>query len=362
MEPNTENQKKSSLYIVLNPKFEVEYIRKFDSGWLFSFLEQEASHYQVCKDQDVPDNWMVEVRFKDEKHIPPLAENDNSRYFLDQIMPRDDFGTLSILSKRLRDAVFCNKNGIDPLSSQGDHDKLRNHPIFEHSAQRNEDRLVLDKSYEFPCWKALESERGVLLFSDSENGKLAERKYRQYIVDHFFDPKFNIEFLNEHRIPKFLTQYADYVDRFYDLRIKRIKEREGITPIPQSFFAPAELVRTGFCDARFNLMPTGQNFKLFAEGLKVSEKSSKLATLMIMAETGFFHPIRPEHNRGSSYLNEYKDLGIEIYGFELGFSNCSNEIRQFGINKLNTEFPGDFRGKDMIFLKEENIHYSIKIK
>lgn len=262
---------------------------------------------------------------------------------------------------RLRDVMFCHAHGIPPMSSIGAHDVLLKHKAFSFSDNRNNDIFIQEKNYEFPCWKALESERGVLLFSDSENGKLAERKYRQYIVDHFFDPKFHIEFLNEYRVPTYMSLFVDQVNSFYDLRIKRATEREQITPIPQSFFASSELVKTGFCHARFDLSPTGQNFRQFAEGLKVPMDTCRLATLLYMLETGRCDAIHPEHNQEYPYIHQCYDLYMETWDLETNNDEYKAGVRELGETILHKEFPGDFRGKERLFLKEESSHKSLSI-
>ena len=33
----------ASVYLIINPDQKVEYLRLFDCGWLFSFIEQEVS-------------------------------------------------------------------------------------------------------------------------------------------------------------------------------------------------------------------------------------------------------------------------------------------------------------------------------
>lgn len=76
----------ASVYLIINPDQKVEYLRLFDCGWLFSFIEQEVSAYRLCKDRDIPDNWLMEYRFKDQSLIPPFSNTDNGDY-LSRLLP-----------------------------------------------------------------------------------------------------------------------------------------------------------------------------------------------------------------------------------------------------------------------------------
>lgn len=334
----------ASVYLIINPEQKVEYLRLFDCGWLFSFIEQEVSAYRLCKDRDIPDNWLMEYRFKDQSLIPPFSNTDNGDY-LSRLLPvTNSLGIWPSNVVRLRDAVFCHKMHIEPLSDQGSHDVLLNHPHFTSSSNYYDDKLVKEENYRFPCWKALESERGVLLFSETENGKLAFRKYWQYLTDHFFDPKFHIEFLNEYHVPKFMDPYAGYVDRFYDLRIKRSIERESITPIPQEFFAPRELVRTGFCQQRFDMTPTGKNYELFADGMhiykeiKVTLDNYRLASLLHLCECGEpIHQLSPEKHQMCPYEADLNAIREKYYNKPS--EEQEKAYREYGEKHLKEEFP-----------------------
>ena len=172
----------ASVYLIINPDQKVEYLRLFDCGWLFSFIEQEVSAYRLCKDRDIPDNWLMEYRFKDQSLIPPFSNTDNGDY-LSRLLPvTNSLGIWPSNVVRLRDAVFCHKMHIEPLSEQGSHDVLLNHPHFTSSSNYYDDKLVKEGNYQFPCWKALESERGVLLFSETENGILCPARTRAHRI------------------------------------------------------------------------------------------------------------------------------------------------------------------------------------
>lgn len=143
----------ASVYLIINPDQKVEYLRLFDCGWLFSFIEQEVSAYRLCKDRDIPDNWLMEYRFKDQSLIPPFSNTDNGDY-LSRLLPvTNSLGIWPSNVVRLRDAVFCHKMHIEPLSEQGSHDVLLNHPHFTSSSNYYDDKLVKEGITSFPAGK-----------------------------------------------------------------------------------------------------------------------------------------------------------------------------------------------------------------
>lgn len=99
----------ASVYLIINPDQKVEYLRLFDCGWLFSFIEQEVSAYRLCKDRDIPDNWLMEYRFK-VKVSTPVFKHRQRRLSL-AVAPRNELiGYLPSNVVRLREpssAIKC---------------------------------------------------------------------------------------------------------------------------------------------------------------------------------------------------------------------------------------------------------------
>ena len=141
-----------------------------------------------------------------------------------------------------------------------------------------------------------------------------------------------------------MDPYASHVDRFYDLRIKRSIERESITPIPQEFFAPRELVRTGFCQQRFDMTPTGKNYELFAVGMhiykeiKVTLDNYRLASLLHLCECGEpIHHLSPEKHQQCPYEADLNAIREKFYNKPS--EEQEKAYREYGEKHLKEEFP-----------------------
>ena len=329
----------ASIYLNVSPDFKVTYLRQSDCGWLFSFLEQEVSMYRRNDAGVIPDNWLIEYRFKDRNLIPLFSNRDNSDY-LSRLLPvveSLDIWPTHIV--RLRDAIFCERHGLDPLSEWSTHEHLLVHPHFTKTENLMNDKLIQKKNYEFPCWKALKCERGVLLFSDSGIGKNGYSECRKYITDNFFNPGFHMEFMDIYRIPAFMTTYLPYVDRFHDLYINRTDEQRQIADIPKEVFAPGEIVKSGFLCKHFDMKRTSENFRRCSEDYLISVSNSKCATYLSMYEFGEYRPVIPSSTDTSPIsINEILSLYPRTHV-------CPNEgipqqiIREYGLVHLQQEFP-----------------------
>lgn len=141
-----------------------------------------------------------------------------------------------------------------------------------------------------------------------------------------------------------MKRFEPLVDKFYDLRIKRIKEREGITPIPQEFFAPSELIRTGICHKQCDMAPTGVNYARFVDfSCKVTMENYCIAELLHLVETGrSAYGIMPEHREPSPYEADirnreymYRNRDTEI---------CRNTLKEFARRELDLYFHTPRRG------------------
>lgn len=348
MTPEHEKPTPASVYLVVSPDQKVRYLRQFNSGWLFSFLEQEvALALRRYKNAEIPDHWLLEYRFYDRKDIPPFQATDNSDYLTRLLPATEKLGIWPTHAIRLKDAVFCHLLDINPLGNDTTHDKLLGQEYdclsYEDNLQR---QLLTEKSYEMPCWKALESDRGVLLFSDNEQGQIAYRKYRQYLTDHFFNPKLGITFLNEYRIPTFQTSLKPYVDRFFHLHIRHRQEKLRMTPIPQEIFAPYGVVKAGFCHRTHRMLPTGLDFAAFIEtgNLKITMENCRLATLLYLIETNSPLYLQPEHYQINPYKQELEELEKRYY--HQPWDERKDAFSTFGSDRLATDIQYPYRGNN----------------
>ena len=101
---------------------------------------------------------------------------------------------------RLRDAVFCREHNL-PVTTE--HAALGGHPDYAAYARQVDDpdlQLVLPR---FKAWTAVETPKGVLLFSQSDQGKRRFRDFMQYVADRFYNTAFAVDELRIYDLPKF---------------------------------------------------------------------------------------------------------------------------------------------------------------
>lgn len=251
MIPEDTEMEPASVYLCVSPECKVTYLRQFPCGWFFSFLEQEVSIQCRSMNKEIPDSWMMEYRFANPKQIPPFTNTDNSHYLSLLLPVTESSGIWPEHVIRLRDAVFCQMNGIDPLSPEGAHDRLLGYKFDDEKSREKYEYLLSETCYDFPCWKALDTAYGVLLFSESDRGAIAYQLYREYINLYCNDPKLKIDSLNEYRVPMFMTSFVGYVDKFLEQRLNE--------PILLENFAPKELLRSGMFHARYTIKFANDN-------------------------------------------------------------------------------------------------------
>lgn len=113
------------------------------------------------------------------------------------------------LAMSMKGALYCRKYGLDPVTV----------PMAELSDTnekyrtfRNTDIPLFPKEETQSCF-AVETERGVVLFSDAAEGF---NGYLQYLTDKFYDPDFGVNTLRLYELDIPTAKVPEGIDRCFD--------------------------------------------------------------------------------------------------------------------------------------------------
>ena len=91
----------------------------------------------------------------------------------------------------MKGALYCRKYGLDPITvPMADFSDTNE----KYRTLRNTDIPLYQEELTTSC-KAVETEKGVLLFSDDNRGISQFDEYLQYLADNFYEPDFGINTL-----------------------------------------------------------------------------------------------------------------------------------------------------------------------
>ena len=183
----------------------------------------------------------------------------------------------------LKDLLYCYKYDLDPLaegncgnmlSTKADYRQFRNEglpPVAREDLRR--------------C-RAVETERGAVLFTQEPDGREACERYMQHHADCFFDPDLGVETLRVYEVE------AD-PDGFWDkVNPQVLPTAGGMMWVPEHPFVDAEVLRRGYCLKEYDMRATADNFWAFVdpqhgENLYVSNGIRDLTGLQIIMQRGY---------------------------------------------------------------------------
>lgn len=136
------------------------------------------------------------------------------------------------------------------------------------------------------CCRAVETERGTVLFTQEPDGREACERYMQHHADCFFDPDLGVETLRVYEVE------AD-PDGFWDkVNPQVLPTAGGMMWVPEHPFVDAEVLRRGYCLKEYDMRATADNFWAFVnpqhgENLYVSNGIRDLTGLQIIMQRGY---------------------------------------------------------------------------
>lgn len=189
---------------------------------------------------------------------------------------------------RLRDAVFCREHDL-PVTTE--HAALVGHPDYAAYVRQVDDpdlRLVLPR---FKAWTAVETPKGVLLFSQSEQGERRFRDFMQYASDRFYDPAFTVDELRIYDLPKFDPSLKRLVNKLPMLGHTDYLADRPDEPWPATVMAEPAVLGNAAIRTRLDMAPTWHNYHRLTDPngdfrLKVSQPNGDIANLLFVQVRG----------------------------------------------------------------------------
>lgn len=154
------------------------------------YMHQEMTY--VLRGGHNPSVWMACFEFPDQRHIPPITtSNLRAGDYFDRVLEAvERYDGRCLHTVNLWDALFCVKNGIVPLSPEAEHVRLLERedypdPSKGYGTNMPRAHYVLP---EYRAYLAVETPRGVVLFSHTEAGRRMRQEYERYHERNFFNP------------------------------------------------------------------------------------------------------------------------------------------------------------------------------
>ena len=262
------------------------------------------------KQEKVPDNWLFRYDFPDAGKLPRELRRPVNELSFDTVChatARQGIRPTRIVT--LRDALYCQQEGIDPLSFDAE-TKTRIGFRSEYGLRQTES---------FPTCRAVDTGRGVLLYDlDHSVGREAYRSFMQHCADHFFDPEMTMERLRIYDLQRHFNfgslekNYEALNFNFHhhghDFSMRELLERPLLDD---------ELLREGVARRSYDMRPLAENYSLLMSRedllLYNTHHTFSIAVLDYVAHNGY-----PTWELGSEWLDicplsaQFRDLSARI--------------------------------------------------
>ena len=275
-----QEQMQGALYVAVddgNKIIAMERSRRGDEGFR-ALLDEFTDYAANCG--AIPSVLFFDIRTTDAALLPRIEAAEHS-YLLDPSTATEKLDIRHAVT--LKDLLYCYKYDLDPLaegncgnmlSTKADYRQFRNEglpPVAREDLRR--------------C-RAVETERGAVLFTQEPDGREACERYMQHHADCFFDPDLGVETLRVYEVE------AD-PDGFWDkVNPQVLPTAGGMMWVPEHPFVDAEVLRRGYCLKEYDMRATADNFWAFVdpqhgENLYVSNGIRDLTGLQIIMQRGY---------------------------------------------------------------------------
>ena len=153
---------------------------------------------------------------------------------------------------------------------------------------RNTDIPLYQGKPTTPC-KAVETEKGVVLFSDAAGGF---KGYLQYLADNFYEPDFGVDTLRLYELDIPAGKVPKGIDSCFDYNAPKWSEITYDDPIPGHVYVDKSILEHGYCVVEFDMRATQDNFwnYIFLNGkdeLSVLGKNYNISALQFIRQNGY---------------------------------------------------------------------------
>lgn len=255
-------------------------------------------------------------------------------------------GNVSLASVvSLHDALYCRKYGLDPLNTMRE---VLSPGNGLYVAFHNREIPPYPKEDTVNC-KAVETEKGVVLFSDDESGSRSMKSYLQYLANDFYSPNFGVETLRIHNIAAQTEEVAGKVNLCFAHGTPGEADVTAEDPVPQAVYADPGILKNGYCEKEYDMRATQENFWKLAnfdtgEDLGVTQRNWDIAGLQYTVRYGYDDGIAEDSyypGMAFSYAEQFDGIGrrTDHAANEQEKQQTGNEGRTLAGAILQRDFP-----------------------
>lgn len=221
----------------------------------------------------------------------------------------------------MRDAAFVIQKGLPLLDISTEHGKLARRRDYKEFAERN--RQGEWKAFmqgDTKKYNAVETDRGVLLFSQGKQGQKALHTYLKECADNFFDPVHSTEVLKIYELTNPTADVAAQADNCIDRLSRRDMRTEGADLRYSRYsFTPEKMLDHSvldgaLCTEKYDMRPDFHNYDRFTQDntLVIDRRSYDITSLLYIAENGI--------------ADHLHTPGFHSFGFEKEFGPLAGKI------------------------------------
>ena len=190
MDPG-ESRKPGDVYMILTPEGRPQLISTKDTAFhrFDTFLNDYAKF--VGTDLTSPNSFIVCYRFDDPAKIPAWKPGEDLREYYPRLDAAiRELGLKPADIRRLYPLLYCQEKGLDPLRLENSQEALSKSMTYQLAALHYSG---LERSRE-NTYTGIQTDRGVLLFDNTERGEKLQEEYKNLFTANFFDPRLDVTF------------------------------------------------------------------------------------------------------------------------------------------------------------------------
>lgn len=318
MEEQNNPPQGTDMYVALdrdNRILAMEKSQQGDDGFRL-FLDEFAQY--AANRAEIPAVSFFDLRYTDASRLPYI-DAGGIIYYLDPSIAKEGLSIPHNMS--LKDVLYCCKYGLDPLADSSCVKLLSTKSDYQQF--RNED-IPIAPRLQTQTYRAVETEKGIALFTPDQQGQQAYEHYLQYHADYFYNPDFGVDTLRIYDVEANTGQFWDKVNPRYIL-----SDSLKIAWVPEHPFVDKSILRKGYCLKQYDMRAYAENFWNFAdhdrgEKLYVSNNIRDLTGLEIIIRKGYDHFLQ----NAQKYWNEEFVFKEHFDNIERKYAGDSSEKGQ----------------------------------
>lgn len=251
-----EKREPGDVYMVLSPEGKAQAVSTNDLLYKdFGQFVYDCTYYMFKNwIAPYPNSFFVHYHFDEPARVWDPYENISMfpRKLMDAVKEQ---GLKPLKICRLYPVMYCYQNGLDPLRPENSHEALNKSMAYQSAVWRYSG---LERSRE-QTYTGIETDRGVLLFDNTEQGEKLQKRYKDFFAANFFDPRLDITFLRVMELIPDEAQRAK-VNPDIDLNTLFRTEPEPFGCLPAGCYTDKEKI--AICDTieQFGMSATLANF------------------------------------------------------------------------------------------------------